>query len=1431
MSVQIFQWQSQLALAKNALISGDYLTAEEYLNAAMTFSHDENAPEDAVADIFYHRGICFENKDRFVDARRAFNQAQHTFSRCLGATSSQALKAGKAKCFVDIKMGRTAEAQTEFAEIIELLRCDPGDFAAEISSMEAEMRDMLAHPESPDIPGTEVEIEEYAESWTPVRRPPDHTHLSVPDDSHVPSSFDFSQKTSTHTPFAQEPASQPAPFGSESSSYGSSTGSNPQPDQSLHSSGNGATSGHGSGNGQGSSQGLDQDRKLNIPLEVSDAIAHLSRSGQMAAVPESYLTGGVTGRLTVDPSQLVPLIIPGTDIDAASREEAARKAEEEEHSQLAEEMALQAQKEERARLEAEQAARKAEEEEIRQAAVLALRLAEEEEAQLIAEEEARLTAEAEARKADEEEQKRLAEEAAKARIAEEEERARVAADEAARKAEETARKEEEEKARVAAEEAARNAEEEEKARLAADEAAKKTIEEKEKARIAAEEATRKAEEDARLEAEEAAHKADEDAREAAAAARKAAQEEATIASAEAARKAREGKGRVHFDADDEEKRISALSTDFEFDNSQALTSPSSSASASSSAKTSAAASRESWVPPPMSAARANVTQTGAETGAETNTSSGSQPVAQNADAVSAQNGAQSEVQAGAQTAEPDVKVRIVRSQPEAYASKRPDGTMIDLAAFQPPAGPVVPPEPNLSIVKGQNQYPNERRKEPPLRPDGLPERRSSILAQVADELTGNIAGKIESKSIDTIAADVATSLAAQVSEVAHAAEHLTSPSDKTPDLQARAHASKLAGESSPFQSPNSPEAPAAASAAKAASAIPAKPTPAVAPTTSSVAPTQHNLPKLNSFSSTASGAFATLATSGAHAILPSSALTKPTSTSSPKAMPAPVAASTEPAAVSSTSTAPSKAPETSAPLATPLTAPGSTPSAAAPAVPAAAAPVPAAAAAAAAPVPAAAAPVPAAAAAAPAAAGAAAVASTATPPTPPAATSSPAPTAAESPATPSPFSLEAASEAPSKAAAKNKALSSAPLHTNTILDMPARTVNRTMMDMGAAEEDKFEFTPHESLLDASSGANTPGNSPAKSVDVAKLSEFQQRLSESANVSAPSSAAVSPFAPTAPSDNATQSERGRTPFPDANEGDDKLDKNRVSGSRPGRVAGGPVSAQKSLITPRHFIRPLNIPELTTPNERKYTQAATTAAVVIYGLSVICLFGIVLVPLIMFISHVLDGIRLGRMRGNGIKVTPEQFPEVFEAVHNLAASLGMQTAPETYVMNKPGLLNACAKNFHGRDYVIIYTDVLELAYSFGESELAFVIAHELAHIQCGHLKRKWLDFPAKLVPFLGQALSRAREYTCDKIAQELVPEGASVGLVALSVGTKLFRRINLKALYAQQDSVDDFWSSFSEAVSSTPNLNSRIRALAPGEERNKTSKSTTAASKKR
>jgi len=137
-------------------------------------------------------------------------------------------------------------------------------------------------------------------------------------------------------------------------------------------------------------------------------------------------------------------------------------------------------------------------------------------------------------------------------------------------------------------------------------------------------------------------------------------------------------------------------------------------------------------------------------------------------------------------------------------------------------------------------------------------------------------------------------------------------------------------------------------------------------------------------------------------------------------------------------------------------------------------------------------------------------------------------------------------------------------------------------------------------------------------------------------------------------------------------------------------------------------------------------------------------------------------------------------------------------------------------HRKDMIVISADVLELAYEFGQNELAFVIAHELSHVKLGHVKQAWLHIPGGMVPFLGSAYSRACEYSCDRIAQHYAPEGALFGLVALAAGTKLYRQVNLKAMYDDADASWGFWTWYHEIQSTHPNLVNRIRSIGMSEE---------------
>lgn len=89
------------------------------------------------------------------------------------------------------------------------------------------------------------------------------------------------------------------------------------------------------------------------------------------------------------------------------------------------------------------------------------------------------------------------------------------------------------------------------------------------------------------------------------------------------------------------------------------------------------------------------------------------------------------------------------------------------------------------------------------------------------------------------------------------------------------------------------------------------------------------------------------------------------------------------------------------------------------------------------------------------------------------------------------------------------------------------------------------------------------------------------------------------------------------------------------------------------------------------------------------------------------------------------------------------------------------------------------------------------------------------PAAFVPFLGSALSRAREYTCDRYGCAAAGdrEGALLGLAILSAGGKYGPLVNRAALVRQRGDLRGAWMLVGEWLGSHPPLARRLVALAP------------------
>lgn len=211
------------------------------------------------------------------------------------------------------------------------------------------------------------------------------------------------------------------------------------------------------------------------------------------------------------------------------------------------------------------------------------------------------------------------------------------------------------------------------------------------------------------------------------------------------------------------------------------------------------------------------------------------------------------------------------------------------------------------------------------------------------------------------------------------------------------------------------------------------------------------------------------------------------------------------------------------------------------------------------------------------------------------------------------------------------------------------------------------------------------------------------------------------------------------------------------------------------------------------------AQAAAGVVVY---------VVMGALAVWMMH---GMMVGRLRGNGVRVGPRQFPTVYKLVAHHAHQLGMKTIPDVFVMESGGMLNAFATRFGGRDFVVIYSDVLALAEERGDAAVGFIIGHELAHVARGHLKHRWLTLPGRMVPYLGAAYSRACEYTCDRFGAYCQPDGAVDGLLVLAAGRSLYRNVDAKEYARQVETEKGFFVSRAELMSTHPHLPKRVAAI--------------------
>jgi Zn-dependent protease with chaperone function len=243
-----------------------------------------------------------------------------------------------------------------------------------------------------------------------------------------------------------------------------------------------------------------------------------------------------------------------------------------------------------------------------------------------------------------------------------------------------------------------------------------------------------------------------------------------------------------------------------------------------------------------------------------------------------------------------------------------------------------------------------------------------------------------------------------------------------------------------------------------------------------------------------------------------------------------------------------------------------------------------------------------------------------------------------------------------------------------------------------------------------------------------------------------------------------------------------------------------------------------PNLISPKERTLFAIGVLFSSLVWLGLILSLLGLLyglLIAVVVLVGHALF---LAHVRGNGLRLSERQFPELYGRFVAAAKELGLQEVPEIYVMESGGVLNAFATKLFSRRMVIVLSDLVDECKD--PRQLDFVVGHELGHFAAGHLAWNAFLLPYRLLPWFGPAYSRACEYTCDRCGHAISGdlEQSKRALVVLAAGGTLAQRADLDEFIAQRNESGGFWMAVYELVSSHPYLCKRAAALqelgAPG-----------------
>ncbi|MFY9739718.1 MAG: hypothetical protein WAK11_11790 [Candidatus Cybelea sp.] len=188
------------------------------------------------------------------------------------------------------------------------------------------------------------------------------------------------------------------------------------------------------------------------------------------------------------------------------------------------------------------------------------------------------------------------------------------------------------------------------------------------------------------------------------------------------------------------------------------------------------------------------------------------------------------------------------------------------------------------------------------------------------------------------------------------------------------------------------------------------------------------------------------------------------------------------------------------------------------------------------------------------------------------------------------------------------------------------------------------------------------------------------------------------------------------------------------------------------------------------------------------------------------------REASVRGNSVRLSAEQFPEIYAILQEHCRRLGMAEVPELFLSGSSIAPFSKTYSSWRENYIVLHQIILDIDVRKTADVVAFILGHELGAIRLNQTAwwNEMLLTYVSAIKWLRNPLERVRMYSRDRYGATLSPTGFR-GLLINAIGRRLMDQVNIEEYLSQARRYGGLWATLDVFFEAKPQVLSRLQQL--------------------